>query len=119
MRKKDGEQAELTIAKLLSVGVLISAAFILVGLIVYLATGSSGYDKDLYPTNPMLIIEGLAVLKPYSIILTGIFLLILTPIFRVGLSIIIFIKEKDKLYVVITAIVFAVLIVSMVLGKTE
>lgn len=117
--KKDIERTELTIAKLLRVGVLLSAAVILAGLVLYLITGASGYANDLYPTNPLLILSGVLTLKPYAIILTGLFILILTPIFRVGVSIIIFIKEKDKLYILITSLVLIILIVSLILGKVE
>jgi uncharacterized membrane protein len=86
---------------------------------MFLITGNSGYPINTYPTNPLLIFQGVAALKPYAIILTGLFILILTPVFRVGVSIIVFLKEKDYLYVKITAIVFTILIVSFLLGKVE
>jgi uncharacterized membrane protein len=35
----------------------------------------------------------------------------------VGISVIVFLKEKDYIYVKITAVVFAILIVSFLLGK--
>lgn len=116
---KDIEKTELTIAKLLRVGVLLSALIILFGFVLYLVTGTSGYENDMYPTKPLLILGGVISLKPYAIILTGLFVLILTPIFRVGVSIIVFIKEKDKLYVIITMVVFILLIISLILGKVE
>ena len=49
--------------------------------------------------------------------MTGVMVLIATPIFRVGVSIIVFAVEKDYLYVKITTVVFLILIVSLVLGK--
>jgi uncharacterized membrane protein len=117
--KKDIERTELKIAKLLTVGVLTSAAVILIGLVMYLVTGSGGYPDGAFPTDPAAILQGLLALRPYAVILLGLFLLILTPIFRVGVSIIVFIREKDKLYVIITSAVFIILIVSLVLGKVE
>ena len=51
--------------------------------------------------------------------LTGLFLLILTPILRVGSSILLFWRQGDRLYVVITASVFLILIISLFLGKVE
>jgi uncharacterized membrane protein len=45
--------------------------------------------------------------------------IVLTPVFRVGVSILVFIKEKDSLYVKITSAVFIILIISFVLGKVE
>ncbi|MED2647608.1 DUF1634 domain-containing protein, partial [Bacillus thuringiensis] len=55
--------------------------------------------------------------KAYAIILLSLFLLILTPVFRVGVSLITFWIEKDTLYVIITGIVFTILMISFALGK--
>jgi uncharacterized membrane protein len=117
--KKDIQSTELTIAKLLKAGVLLSAAIIFTGLALYLITGVSGYENNVYPTNLILIISGVLSLKSYAIMMTGLLILILTPIFRVGVSIIVFAKEKDKLYIIITASVFIILIISLILGKVE
>lgn len=120
VKAKNGiEEVEIIISRSLQVGVLASAAVTLIGFLMFLITGSSGYPGSTYPTNPLLIFQGLASFKPYAIILTGLFILILTPVFRVGVSIIVFLKEKDYLYVKITALVFAILIVSFLLGKVE
>jgi uncharacterized membrane protein len=117
--KKDIEKTEITIAKLLTVGVLTSATVILIGLALYLITGSGGYDGNAFPTSPAAIWTGLLALKPFAVILFGVLLLILTPFFRVGVSVIVFFREKDMLYVAITSFVFLVLIVSLILGKVE
>ena len=119
MEKSNIEEVEVIISKSLKIGVQLSAVVILIGFLMFLITGNSGYPSNIYPTNPLLIFHGVATLKPYAIILTGLFILILTPVFRVGVSIIVFLKEKDYLYVKITAIVFAILIVSFLLGKVE
>jgi uncharacterized membrane protein len=117
--KKDIECTEIKIARILKAGVLVSAAIILTGLILYFATGTGGYAGDSFPTSPLLILQGIFALKPYAVILFGLLILVLTPFFRVGVSVIVFLKEKDKLYVVITSIVFIILIVSLILGKVE
>lgn len=119
MSRDDTEKIEIIISKVLIAGVLLSAAIILIGLMMYLITGSSGYQGNTYPTNPQIIFQGVLLLKPYAIILFGLFILILTPILRVGISIIVFIKERDFLYVNITSIVFIILIISFLLGKVE
>ena len=117
--KKDVTRTELTIAKLLKVGVLLSAAIIFIGLALYLITGTGGFNDGAFPTDPLAIFNGLLSLKPYAIILIGLFILILTPIMRVGVSIIVFARERDSLYVVITSVVFLILIISLILGKAE
>ncbi|EGV08291.1 hypothetical protein HMPREF1042_1482 [Streptococcus constellatus subsp. pharyngis SK1060 = CCUG 46377] len=48
--------------------------------------------------------------------LLGSFMLILTPIFRVISTFIIFLKTKDKMYMIFTAIVMIIILVSIVLG---
>jgi len=113
------EQMEITISNLLRAGVLLSAVIIFIGLSMFFVTGKSGYTGNYYPTNPLEILSGIISLKSYSIILTGILILILTPVFRVGVSIIVFFQEKDFLYVKITSLVFIILLVSFILGKIE
>lgn len=114
---KDVEKTELTIAKFLQVCVLLSAAVILLGLALYLITGTGGYENNEYPTNPLSILSGVLALKPFAVMLMGLFILILTPILRVGVSIIVFIKEKDMAFILITSVVFIILTVSLILGK--
>lgn len=108
---------EIIISKSLRIGVMLSAVTILVGLLMFLSSGNSGYPGNSYPTTLTSIIKGLLLLKPYGIIMTGLLILISTPVFRVGVSIIVFFKEKDYLYVKITALVFAILLFSFMLGK--
>jgi len=113
------DEMEITISNLLRIGVLLSAVIVFVGLSMFLITGKSGYTGNYYPTNPLEILKGIISLKPYSIILTGLLILILTPVFRVGVSIIVFFHEKDFLYVKITSFVFIILLISFILGKVE
>ncbi len=110
---------EIVISKFLRAGVVISAVIIGLGLAMFLITGNSGYPGDYFPTTPGEILRGLMQLKCYAIILTGLIVLILTPVLRVGISIITFIKEGDYLYAKITSAVFIILIISFVLGKVE
>jgi uncharacterized membrane protein len=116
--KRNADAPALRIAKLVRVVVLSSAAVILIGLVLYLATGTGGYDGSTYPINPAHIISGVLALKPYAVIMLGIFLLVLTPVLRVAVSVIVFMKEKDALYVIITVLVLVILIVSLVIGIT-
>ena len=55
-------------------------------------------------------------LKPYAVLMLGIFLLILTPVLRVVVSIYAFAKEGDRLYVTITTIVLIILIIGTTIG---
>ena len=115
--KSSAEDAKTVIGRTLQVGVLTSAGVMLFGLVLFLVTGNSGYPRQTFPTRPPDILNGLLLLKPYAFILLGLILLIFTPVIRVGVSILLFIKEKDRLYAVITGIVFVILIFSFFLGK--
>ncbi|WP_010495261.1 DUF1634 domain-containing protein [Paenibacillus elgii] len=108
---------ELRIGQYLRAGVLLSAAVILLGLALFLILGDSGYPGRTFPARLPEIGQGLLQLKPYAVILTGLLMLILTPVFRVGVSILVFLKEKDYLYAGISLLVFLILIVSFLLGK--
>lgn len=119
IQKKSMDDVEIIISRWLQFGVLLSAAIMLTGLIMFIITGQSGYPNGTYPTSFIVILQGIAQLKPYAIILFGLLILIITPVFRVGVSVIIFLKEKDYLYVRITLLVFMVLIISFLLGKVE
>lgn len=110
-------EVEVFVSQSLRFGVLLSAGVILVGLIKFLMLGESGYPGETYPTHIQDIITGALQLKPFAIISAGLVLLILTPISRVGISILVFAKEKDWIYVGISTIVFSVLVCSFAFGK--
>lgn len=111
------EDTEIVISKTLRVGVVLSGAITCLGLVLFLLTGNSGYPGESFPTSVIEILRGLGALKPYAVMLSGLFLLILTPVLRVGVSIVTFLKEKDYMYAAITATVFIILIISFLLGK--
>jgi uncharacterized membrane protein len=111
-------KVEIIISKALRVGVIASAIIIIVGLAAFIKTGNSGYAGDYFPTTLSEIFKGLLNCKPYAIMLTGLYLLILTPVLRVAVSIIVFLKEKDYLYTKITLFVLVILIFSLCMGKS-
>jgi len=110
-------QAEIFVSQSLRVGVLLSATVIFCGLALFLIQGQSGYPGESYPRQLKDILQGAYDLKPFGIILTGLVLLISTPILRVGVSIMVFFKEKDWLYVAISSTVFFILLSSFLFGK--
>lgn len=58
-----------------------------------------------------------AYANPYRIVSLGLVLLILLPIIRVAMTLIIFLIERDRFYVGITALVLAVLLFGLAFGK--
>lgn len=105
---------EKRIGIIMRIGVIVTAVFMFFGFILF-AVFSENFAEFQY-INLLEIFKGLFYLNPYSYMLTGIFLLILTPAIRVLASIFLFAKQKDVLYAVITALVFIILIVSFFVG---
>ena len=52
-----------------------------------------------------------------GLVVTGLLVLICTPVLRVALTLVVFLVEKDRAYVVLSAIVLALLTLSFFLGK--
>ena len=112
---------EMLMGNLLRYGVLISAIFVFAGSIIYLA--QHGLEKPQYQyflgephrfIHLKDIIENALKGQAKSIIQFGLILLIATPIARIVFSIVGFFLEKDYLYVVITAIVLSIIIMSLI-----
>lgn len=114
--KEEIEDVELIIGKIMQIGVLIAGAVLIIGVIALLVQGDGGYAANAHPYRPGTILAGVAAFKPYAIMMLGIFLLILTPVLRVVVSIYAFIKEKDKLYAWITTVVLIILVIAMIIG---
>ena len=100
---------EVVIGNLLRAGVIVSAIIMIIGFLALIGTGHSGYPANYHPTTFKQIFIGISQLKPYAIMMLGIFCLILTPVLRVLVSIYSFYKEHDYLYVYITTFVMLVL----------
>src|SRR5215471_3984749 len=98
-------------------GVMLSAGIILIGLLMlpFYTKGLSLSELLSFPQTLGQIWGGLQALQPQSIIALGLLLLIATPILRVAVSIVAFALERDLRFVVITALVLGILIISNVL----
>jgi uncharacterized membrane protein len=110
---------ERMISVLLRTGVLLAGAVVLAGG-VYYVVAHSGESADYrqfvgQPDSDRFverIMAGAGTLRPRSIIQMGILLLILTPILRVAMALVGFAMERDRQYVIISAIVLALLLFS-------
>jgi len=102
-------------------GTLLAAAIIAAGLVWYLTAHSGELPGDhlfrgepKYFENPVQMLRrtfepGVAG-ERRSLVMIGIFLLLLNPLVRVFLAGVGYLMEGDRLYAVISAIVFAVLL---------
>lgn len=115
-RHQEMTEIELVIGHVLRIGVITSAVVIILGLGLALVTGKTGYPAGSFPTTFSAIFQGVAAFKPFAITMLGLFLLILTPVLRVVVSIYAFTKENDRLYVWITTLVLVILVFAMWIG---
>ena len=102
-------------------GVILSATIILIGFVLLLVhiEGQPGFVMSIgtSPHSFSQVWSGLKVLQPQAIIATGLLLLIATPVITVTTSLVAFAIERDRRFVVITSIVLAILLASMLIGK--
>lgn len=110
-------ETEELISWSLRIGVYLAGTIIVLGLVLLFLTGRSGYPAGTFPSTVREALSGSLSLKPAAIISLGLMLLILTPVFRVAASIILFLREKDYLYSLITVVVLAILLVGLFFGK--
>ncbi len=114
------QKIEHIIGNLLRAGVMLAAAVVLAGGILYLLRhGRAQADYRTFRGEPAElrsvagISESALTVHSRGIIQLGLLLLVLTPIARVLFSAFAFALERDMTYVVITLIVLAVLICSL------
>ena len=111
---EQGSEINNASAWILRTGVLVSSVVMLIGLAVTYFHGTlslTRIDDEKFDPNPMTIYRGIAAGHGKSIIEAGVYLLVLTPIMRVLMSVILFaMAERDWLY---TAITFCVLAMTL------
>jgi uncharacterized membrane protein len=106
---------------LLRAGVLLAAAVVLLGGILYVAShagdridyGTFTLDMSAGLRHPIDIVCEAFYLQVTAIIQLGLLLLIATPVARVMFTVFAFAKQRDWTYVVITLIVLSLLLYSL------
>ncbi len=119
-RQWDDHRMETALSHLLRGGVLLSAIVVVFGASIYLwRHGHSAVEFGVFRGEPAElrsmrgIVRGALQFRGRGIIQLGLLLLIATPVARVAFSVLGFARERDRLYVVFTLIVLAVLVYSL------
>jgi uncharacterized membrane protein len=114
---------ESALSRLLTAGVLGSAAIAALGAVLYLRThGHDKVDFSAYEPQPPRLASPLAIatdavhLDASAVIQLGVLILLLTPVARVVFSLVLFALRRDKMYVLITLAVLAVLLAGLLGG---
>ena len=116
----DDRRMETIMGRLLQAGVLLASAIVLVGGVLYLrahaGTAANYRTFTVEAPNlryPVRLLDSLKTGDPAAIIQLGVLLLIATPVARVVFAVIGFALERDRLYVVVSTIVLAILAFSL------
>lgn len=121
---------ELVICTLLRGGIIISLFTVLAGAIVMFvhhpeyahSRETLSYLKSAdckFPFTAGGVVQGVMHGEGRSIVLLGVFILFLTPLFRVTASVIAFALSKDWVFTAITFVVLCVIGLSLVLGRAR
>jgi uncharacterized membrane protein len=124
MQKPTDLQLEIEIARMLLVGIVVSA------LVVVLGGALAFHDTSLivpdythfHPMTGSLssiesIVQGALHLRADAVIQLGLLLLVATPVARVVLCVVGFARQRDRLYVAVSSTVLMILIYSLVRGR--
>ncbi len=102
-------------------GVVIASLIVLIGGVLYLVQQGQGaippyrtfLGESAGYTSLSQIVKGIGAGQAKGIVQMGVVVLIATPILRIAFSLVGFILEKDRLYIIITAIVLSVMLFSI------
>jgi uncharacterized membrane protein len=118
------------IGKILRYGVALSSAVLALGLALMLVAPPPATPGTLQavlaanfggPTlSPSALLSGVAQGSAVGVLQLGTLILLATPIVRVSASVLLFLEERDVLYVGVTALVLTMLLLAIfVLGPAE
>src|SRR5207302_1710419 len=106
------EDMNRLIYHVLRAGVVVSVAILLFGFVLVAFTGHPIPQQSI---PPRALGRPLFTFTPEGYLSLGVLILIFTPVVRVFLSLVSFARERDRQYLLMTAIVFANLLVSLFL----
>jgi uncharacterized membrane protein len=119
------QRVETWVAIMLRTGVLLAAAIVLIGGVLYLVHAHNAPRPDYMhfhgepPAYTTLsgVLHGVRAFDPRAIIMLGLLVLIATPVARVGMCIVGFFFERDRMYVAVSTIVLLILLYSLFFHK--
>lgn len=118
---------DTAISNLLRTGVVVSMGVVIIGLVLTFihhpqyvrSQGALGTLTDagvIYTHRVTDVATQIRNGRGQGIVMLGLLMLIATPVARVAFSILAFMLERDRLYVAITTVVLALLLVSFAIG---
>jgi uncharacterized membrane protein len=110
-------EVEQLVGRLLQIGVLVATVVVLIGgAMLVAAHGGSVADFRVFRGESSTLrsvsaaVRGAFTLDPRGMVQLGLVLLIATPVARVALTLVAFLIQRDRLYVVLTGVVLVLLL---------
>lgn len=121
----DDKRVETWVGIMLRTGVMIAAAIVLIGGVLYLSGRGPSPRNDYRHfqgepaqyTSLSGVVHNVNLHEPRSLIMLGLLILIATPVARVGMCIAGFLLERDRMYVVVSTAVLVILLYSLFFHK--
>ena len=117
------DDVDQLLGNLLRIGVIVATIVAAIGGVLYLAQHSAQpTDHRVFHGEPPelrhlgSIVRAAFTLNSAAIVQFGLVLLIATPVARVAMSLVAFVLQRDRVYIVVTSIVLALLIFSLAGG---
>jgi uncharacterized membrane protein len=108
---------EYRIAALLRAGMIAATTVVCAGAVWFLiAHGADPADYHAFRAQPAALFRSPLIGEGRGLMQLGIFILVVTPIARVAFSISAFAWARDRAYAAITAVVFCILLYSLLGG---
>lgn len=113
---QENQKMEGYLSQLLRIGIILSVGMIALGLVLFALTTAGHADSQIKDFDLMTYFTSHSLFDAVNIMIIGIFMLIVTPIFRVLATIVTFVIYGDKLYVMFTVLVLVIIVLSIIFG---
>lgn len=104
---------EIVLSQVLRAGVLLAVGIISFGVVL---SWLDPHPVQLLTNTHPIYLHGLTQLAPNAVVSLGLIVLVALPVTRVGLTVLLFLQERDYFFSAITAVVFLILLAGFFLG---
>ncbi|MDQ3680444.1 MAG: DUF1634 domain-containing protein [Actinomycetota bacterium] len=128
VHRERARKVELVTSRLLRVGVVASLVVVVAGIVLSFVQNPSYLSSSerlggligpgaSFPHTIPAVLQGLGQGQGQAVVMAGLFLLIATPVLRVGGLILAFAYQRDRVFVAITTVVLGLLLASFLVGR--
>jgi uncharacterized membrane protein len=126
---RDAAGPEVLISNLLRLGVVLSLSLVSAGILLTFFHHPDYFSSaqalrrltapEHVPHSLADVLAGVVAVRGQAVVMVGLMVLMATPVIRVALSLLIFSRQRDRVFVGVTSVVLGLLLLSFLLGKVE